>query len=145
MSEGYHNVNPFLFVEGAAKLIDFLADVFGAVETERMVQADGSVGHAEVRVGDSVIMISEASDRFPQGRSAAYVFVDDVDLVFQRALAAGAQSVSEPSDKFYGNREAGVSDAFGNIWWIATALEQLTASELQRRWEEIQQSQAPSA
>ncbi|MBO0729570.1 MAG: VOC family protein, partial [Acidimicrobiaceae bacterium] len=112
---------------------------------ERITKPDGSVGHAEVRIGDSVIMLSEATDRFPQGRSAAYVYVDDVDAVFQRALAAGAQSLSEPSDKFYGNREAGVSDAFGNIWWIATAFEQVAPSELQQRFDELQQSQATSA
>lgn len=134
---GYHNVNPFIFVDGVERLIDFLVEAFAGEETERMTRPNGSVGHAEVRIGDSVVMVSDATEEFPARSSAHYLFVEDVDTTYNRALSAGAGGLREPTDQFYGNREAGVVDAFGNIWWLATVIEDVTPDEMQRRWQQV--------
>ncbi|HZT67924.1 MAG TPA: VOC family protein [Acidimicrobiales bacterium] len=132
---GYHNVNPFVIVEGAQQMMGFLGDVFGAVECERITRGDGTIGNAELAVGDSVVMVTDATGALPARPSAFYVFVPDVDDAFARAVAAGGQPRTEPTDQFYGNREAGVVDRWGNIWWIATPIEEVPASELQARYE----------
>jgi PhnB protein len=131
----YASVNAFVIVDGAAELIAFLSEVFDGVETERISLHDGRIGHAEVRVGKSIVMLTDASERFPARTCALYVYVDDVDDTYRRALAAAASSIAEPENKFYGNREAGVIDPFGNLWWIATLKEEVDADELQRRWQ----------
>jgi PhnB protein len=137
MSEiGYHSVNPFVVVAGAEGLIGWLTDVLGGEETERITRHDGSVGHAEVLVGDSIVMVSDAGESFPPRACAHYAFVDDVDAVYARALSAGSRRLLEPADQFYGNREAGVVDPFGNIWWLATVIEHVPAEELQQRYED---------
>jgi PhnB protein len=137
-AEGYHSVNPFLFVDGAEELIAFLGTAFGGVETERLARSDGRIGHAEVRIGDSVVTVSEASETFPARPCAHYVFVDDVNAIYERALAADASGLREPTDQFYGNREAGVVDPWGNVWWIATVIEAVDDDEIQRRWKAAQ-------
>lgn len=132
---GYHSLNPFLIVDGADSMIGFLSEVFGGEERERITRPDGTIGHAEVSVGDSVVMITDANDSLPSRPSAHYVYVDDVDETFAKALAHGAVARSEPADQFYGNREGGVVDPWGNIWWIATVLEEVPPDELQARYE----------
>lgn len=132
--DGYHNVNPFIFVDGGENLIGFLAEAFAAEETERITRSDGRIGHAEVRIGDSVVMVSDATEELPARPCAHYLFVEDVDASYQRALIAGGTSLREPTDQLYGNREAGVVDTFDNIWWLATVIEDVAPAELQRRW-----------
>lgn len=132
---GSHSVNPFVVVDGAADLMAFLGEVFGARETERITRQDGTVGHAEVAIGDSIVMLSDATEALPPRPAAFYVYLDDVDGAYQRALAAGAGPRSAPADQFYGNREAGVVDPWGNIWWIATVVEHVPVDELQTRYE----------
>lgn len=134
--DGYHNVNPFIFVDGAEGLVGFLVETFAAEETERITRPDGRIGHAEVRIGDSIVMVSDASEMFPARPCAHYLFVEDVSASYQRALTTGATSLREPTDQFYGNREAGVVDAFDNIWWLATVIEEVAPDELQRRWQQ---------
>ena len=131
----YHRVNPFLVVDDAAGLISYLTQVFEATEVERIVRPDGSIGHGEMCIGDSVIMISHSTPTFPARPSYHYAYVDDVDAAYQRALAAGSMSISEPQNKFYGNRECGVCDPFGNVWWIATLIEHVPADQLQSRFD----------
>lgn len=131
--EGYHTVTPYLTVEGAGKLIDFLKQAFEAQETERMMRPDGTIGHAEVRVGDSVIMLSEAGAEWKARPGAIHLYVDDADAAYRRALQVGAASLMEPADQFYGDRMAGVNDPFGNIWWLATHVEDVPAEEMHRR------------
>jgi len=133
--EGYHTITPYVAVQGADKLIDFLKQIFAATEIERMMQADGTVKHAEVRIGDSVMMISEARGECKPMPAAFYLYMSDVDAVYQRALAAGATSLMEPTNTFYGNRESGVTDQFGNYWWIATHIEEVSPEEMQKRFE----------
>jgi PhnB protein len=128
----YHSVTPYLMVDGVAALIDFLKEAFDAVETERLPGPDGTVGHAEVRIGDSVVMMGGGSHFGPMP-AAIYLYVKDVDDTFNRALEAGATSLMEPADQFYGDRSGGVKDAFGNMWFLATRKEDVSPEELIRR------------
>jgi PhnB protein len=140
--EGFHTVTPYLMVPGAADLLKFLEQVFDAEVTERMMRPDGAIMHAEIRVGDSMVMIGEVAAGHQPRPGAFYLFVEDVDAVDARALRAGATSLTEPQDRYYGNREAGVRDAFGIDWWLATRLEELSQAELAKRHEEAMAQRA---
>lgn len=131
--EGYHSVTPYLVVQDAAKLIDFLKDAFGGEERERLPRPDGGVGHAEVKIGDSIVMMGDASPEFGPMPTMIYLYVNDADAVYNRAVRAGAASLEEPSDQFYGDRRAGVKDQFGNLWYIATHTEDVPPEEMGRR------------
>jgi PhnB protein len=133
--DGYHTVTPYLTVQGVPKLIDFLKQAFEAREIECMAQPDGTVRHAEVRIGDSVVMMGEARGEQAPMPSAMYLYVNDTDAVYKRALRAGATSLREPADQFYGDRSAGVKDPSGNYWWIATHQEDVPPEELKKRAE----------
>jgi PhnB protein len=131
--EGYHSVQPYLIVKDATGLMDFMKAAFGATERMRMGPPDGGVMHAEMDVGDSVIMLSDATPQFGPMPATMVVYVDDCDRVYKQALAAGASSEREPADQFYGDRTAGVNDAFGNKWWIHTHIENVPPDEMERR------------
>ena len=131
--EGYQAVIPYLVVDGAEKVIEFLKQTFHAKELLRMAGPDGKIGHTEVRIGDCVVMISDAQGPWKPMPAMIYVYTEDVDAAYQRALAAGATSVREPQDQFYGDRSAGVTDACGNQWWIGTHIENMSNEELLRR------------
>ena len=118
-SADYSTVVPYLTVRGVPDLITFLGAAFGAKERMRMLREDGSVAHAEVQMGDSVVMMGEPANDADRMPAALYLSVDDVDAVYARALQAGATSLREPADQAYGDRSAGVKDASGNIWWLA--------------------------
>ncbi len=128
--EGYHTITPLLRVNGASKLIDFLKQAFEAKEISRYNQKDGSVMHAEVKIGDSIIMLSDSTSKWKPITCALYVYVDDTNKRYQRALDCGAASLSEPKDEFYGDRCAAVIDHFGNQWWIATHKENESKEEI---------------
>ena len=130
---GYHCVSPYLTVTGVAKLIEFLQAVFDATVVERMTRPDGSMGHCEVRIGDSIVMMGEPPDPSKVRPSNLYVYVPDVDATYRRALEHGARSEREPTDQFYGDRSGGFIDASGNTWWIATHKEDVSPDEIQRR------------
>lgn len=131
--EGYNSVTPYLIVEGAGKLIDFLKQVFGAEEIERFATPDGKVGHAEVRIGNSMIMLGDAGGQWAATSTALYLYLNDVDAAYKSAIDAGATSLEEPADQFYGDRNAKVKDLFGNTWIIATHVEDVTPEELKAR------------
>ncbi len=139
---GYHSVTPFLVVQGAAKVIDFVRQAFDAELVERIDGPGGAVMHAEVTIGDSRVMISDASAEFGPTPGTLYVYVPDADATYRKALQAGAQSLREPSDQFYGDRNAGVRDGAGNMWWIATHKEDVSAEELKRRMSAMRTSAA---
>jgi len=121
--EGFHTVTPYLMVREAAKLIDFVKEAFAATELFRGTGSAGGI-HAEVRIGDSMVMIGGAGTWNGEPMPAAiYLYMDDVDAVYKRALQAGAASLSEPADQPYGDRIAGVKDPFGDVWYIATHIE----------------------
>jgi PhnB protein len=131
--EGLHNVTPYLVVEDANRLIEFLKDAFSAQERERHLRPDGTVMHAEVKIGDSVIMLGDANEQWKPRPVSLYVYVPDTNTTYRRALEIGATSLMEPADQFYGDRNAGVTDPFGNIWWIGTHIEDVSREELERR------------
>jgi len=131
--EGYHTVTPYLVVEGVPKLIDFMKQAFGAEEIFRSAMPDGSIMHADVKIGDSHIMLGEACDQHKPMPSMIHLYVTDADVVYKQALAAGGTSVMEISDQFYGDRSGGVKDSSGNLWWISTHKEDLSADEIAKR------------
>jgi PhnB protein len=139
--EGYHTVAPYLAVDDAAQAIDHYQKAFGAKERVRMHSPDGKIGHAELEIGDSVVMLS---DPFPQfatrppkelgGTSASvFLYVEDVDAVVKQAVDAGATITMEVADQFWGDRLGSLTDPFGHSWLIATHVEDLTAEEIDER------------
>jgi PhnB protein len=150
--EGYHTLTPYLSVENAAEAIDFYQQAFGAQEHFRMPGPNDTVAHAELKIGDSVVMLS---DPFPQssvrppkevgGTSASlFMYVEDVDAVFKQAVDAGATSTMEPADQFWGDRFGTVTDPFGHVWSIATHIEDLTPEEIAERSKEAMAAMSSS-
>jgi uncharacterized glyoxalase superfamily protein PhnB len=131
--EGYHTITPYLIVKGAAEFIEFTKQAFAAQEKERFPTPDGKVIHAEVKIGDSIMMLSDSSAEFEPTRSSIHLYVDDVDATYKRAMELGGESLREPGDQFYGDRSAGVKDRFGNQWWLATHVEDVSPDEMQKR------------
>lgn len=133
--EGYHMVTPWLIVKNAANLINFLKEAFEAEETEgsRFYNEDGTIGHAEVRIGDSVVMMFDAKEAWPPTPSFLRLYVEDGDDVYQRALQAGAASVTEMTELFFGDRVGRVRDPWGNIWWLQERIEDVAPDEMARR------------
>lgn len=139
--EGYHTATPYLIVNGAANAIEFYKKAFGAKELFRMVQPDGKIGHAEIRIGDSAIMladeVSERGYRSPQSLGGSpvsiHLYVEDVDAVFNQAVAAGAKVQRPVQDQFYGDRAGGVVDPFGHVWHLSTHKEDVAPEELKKR------------
>jgi len=140
--DGYHTVTPYLVVQGAGKLIDFLKRAFDAQETFRMARPDGTVGHAEVRIGDSVVMMADACHEWQPMPGTIHLYVNDVDATYRRALEAGAISLRELADQFYGDRSAGVKDLVGNHWFVATHKEDISPEEMEKRAEAYMQQQS---
>jgi len=131
--EGYQSVIPYLVVDGAADLIEFLKTVFHAQEMMRMPAPGGKVGHTELRIGDCVVMLADAREQWKPMQAMIYVYTEDCDAAYQRAIQAGAASVREPRTEFYGDRSAGVTDRWGNQWWIGTHVEDVSEEEMKRR------------
>jgi len=139
--EGYHTVTPYLAVDRAAEAIEYYKKAFGAKERGRMEAPDGTIGHAELEIGDSLVMLSDpfpqATTRTPKelgGTSASvFMYVEDVDAVVKQAVEAGATVTMEVEDQFWGDRFGTVSDPFGHLWSIATHVEDLTPEEIAER------------
>ncbi|HKD78382.1 MAG TPA: VOC family protein [Candidatus Angelobacter sp.] len=139
--DGYHHVTPYLSIKGAAAAIDFYKKAFGAVEVMRMPQPDGRVGHAELKFGESYVMLA---DEFPEmnvvgpktlGNTSVglLLYVDDVEKTIERAVALGAKILKPVQDQFYGDRNATLEDPFGHKWTVAVHLEDVTPEEMERR------------
>jgi PhnB protein len=139
--DGYPRVSPYLCVNGANAALDFYRSVFGATERMRMPAPDGKIGHAELQIGDSVIMLSdeypEMGLRSPRAIGGSpvtiSVYVEDVDAVFNRAVAAGAKSLRAVENQFYGDRSGQFEDPFGHRWSVATHVEDVSPDEMARR------------
>ena len=140
--DGYHTVTPYLVVQGAAKVLDFLKGAFEAKELFRMPQSDGTIMHAEVKIGDSIVMMGEACGQHKPMPCSLYLHVTDADAVYKRALQAGATSTMEPADQFWGDRTAEVKDPAGNHWMIGTHKEDVPPEELRKRAEALQKQHA---
>ncbi len=120
---GYNSVSPYLIVNGAGTTIDFLVNVFGAVELRRITRQNGDVMHAEVRIDDSIVMLADAAEGWPSVSANIHVYVSDVDTTYRRALDAGAISVQEPVQQDDEDKRGGVKDSGGTTWWIATKID----------------------
>lgn len=135
---GYHSVTPYLVVRGAAQALDFYARAFGAVEVLRLPMG-GLIGHAEIRIGDSIVMLADEMEGYagPQtiGGSpvSLMIYTKDVDAMFARAIAAGAREVRPVANQFYGDRTGVLADPFGHVWSIATHVEDVSDAEIARR------------
>ncbi len=144
--QGYHSITPYLIVRGVPKLLDFLQRAFGAELTHPpSLRPDGSVMHAEIKIGDSLVMMGEPTGSIPANPGSLYLYVEDVDATYRRALNAGAISTAEPMDHFYGDRSGGIKDPSGNQWWIATHKEDVAPAELARRQQAFLAQQASAA
>lgn len=135
MSDKYPTVTPYLVIQGAAQAIDFYEKAFGAKETLRMDTPDGRVAHADIVIGDSHVMLADAPPNGPAhgAASSTFLYVDDVDALFQRALRAGATETASVQDMFWGDRYGRLADPFGHEWQIATHKEDVSPDEMKRR------------
>jgi len=121
--DNYNTVSPYLIVEDADRTIEFLKNVFGAIELRRFPDAAGKIMHAEVRIDDTVVMLADGAEGWPPIPSYVHIYVNDVDTIYKRALDTGAVSVQEPVKKDDEDKRGGVKDAGGTTWWIATKVE----------------------
>ena len=132
--DGHHAITPYLVVNGVKDLLIFLKQAFSATEVvSPMYRPDGSIQHAEVRIGDSMLMMGEPMSGTDQIPAMLHLYVEDVDATYNSAMNAGAESLMVPINQFYGDRMSGVKDHFGNRWYIATHIEDVTPEELHRR------------
>lgn len=146
--QGFHSITPYLVVRGAAKAIEFYQTAFGATEVMRLEMQPGVIGHAEILIGDSHVMLSEEFPnmgfRSPESLGGTAVslliYVADADELFDRALMAGAKLVRPLVDQFYGDRSGMLADPFGHTWNIATHIEDVTPEEMSRRMAEFMKS-----
>jgi uncharacterized glyoxalase superfamily protein PhnB len=137
--DGYSSITPYLTVNGADKLVDFVKAAFDAEEMVRMPGPDGAIAHAEVKIGDSIVMLGEAGMAGEPMPATIYLYVTDTDATYKRAIDAGATSLEEPADQFYGDRRAAVIDPVGDHWFIATHVKDPTPEEMESAMQAQQQ------
>ena len=143
--DGYHSVTPYLSIKGAADAIEFYKKAFDAVELFRLDMPGGEIGHAEIKIGNSRIMIADSCDDVsfgdPKTLGAStvglYLYINDVDAMYSQAVAAGAKTVQPVEDQFYGDRIGTIEDPYGHRWFLATHKEELSPEELNKRAEEV--------
>jgi PhnB protein len=147
---GYHTVTPYLIVKGAAEAIEFYKQAFGAILHLCLAQPGGKIGHAEIRIGDSIIMLADEvpemgylSPHSTGGKSPVglALYVEDVDARFRQAIAAGGKETRPVQDQFYGDRSGTLTDPFGHVWTIATHIEDVPQDEIERRFAAMMQQQ----
>jgi PhnB protein len=131
--EGYGTVTPFIITKSSPRLLEFVKAAFGGEELFRVQGEDGAIGHAEARIGTSIIMMFDAKKGWPASPAFLRLYLEDCDAVYRQALAAGATSVTEPTTLHWGDRVARVRDPEGHLWWLMTRLEELDAAEIERR------------
>lgn len=139
--EGYHSVTPYLIIKGAAAAIEYYKKSFGATELFRMPTPDGKIGHAELKIGDSPIMLSDEHPDLghvgPQTLGGTpvgiMIYVDDVDTIYKRAISGGGQEIKPLQDQFYGDRSGTLKDPFGHMWTVATHVEDVAPEEMEKR------------
>lgn len=139
--EGYHTLTPILVVNGAQAMIEFMKKAFDAKVISLHGMPDGTVMHAEIQIGDSMLMMSDATGRYPATKVMLSMYLPNVDEIYKKALAAGGTSLREPTLEFYGDRSCGVLDMAGNQWWIATHVEDVAPEEMKRREAEFLKQQ----
>ncbi|HET9367732.1 MAG TPA: VOC family protein [Candidatus Udaeobacter sp.] len=135
--DGFHAITPYLFTQGAARLIEFISAAFDGELRSRETRPDGAIMHATMQVGDSMLMLADATQPFGPMPASIYLYVHDSDAVYHSALNAGGVSVFPIMTLPSGERYGGVKDPCGNIWWVATHVEDVPPDEQQRRWKEF--------
>ncbi len=148
--KGYNSISPYLVVKGAAQAIEFYKKVFGATEVVRMEQPGGKVGHAELQIGDSRVMLAEENPKMGQGHMSAsgigsspvslYLYIPDVDRVIERAVDNGANVLKPVQDQFYGDRSGFIQDPFGHLWGLATHIEDVAPKDMKERAQKAMQA-----
>ena len=148
--EGYNSITAYLIIKGAAQAIEYYKRIFGATEVFRMDQPDGKVGHAELKIGDSRIMLADENPNMGLGHASAasiggspvslYLYIPDVDRVVESAVAAGAKILKPVQDEFYGDRSGFIQDPFGHLWGVATHIEDVAPHELEERAKKARQA-----
>lgn len=143
----YHTITPYLIIKGAAHAIDYYKKVFGAAELVRMNGPDGKVGHAELKIGDSIVMLADENPSLGQGHTSAttlgstpvslYIYLPDVDQVMERAKAEGGKVLKPIENQFYGDRNGFLQDPFGHIWCVATHVEDVSPKEMEERMKRV--------
>ncbi|NOT73989.1 MAG: VOC family protein [Cyclobacteriaceae bacterium] len=136
--KGFHTVTPFLVINDAPKVIEFIKKAFDGTEDFKLMTDDNQVMHCSMRIGDSNIMIADAMDSMPEQRAMLFLYVDDVDRVYKKAIAAKGESVRDVRNEFYGDRAGAVKDPSGLTWWIATHVEDVSDEELRKRSKEAE-------
>lgn len=131
--DGYHTITPYLIVEDADRLVEFIEQVFDGKLIFKMETDKGRISHGEMKIGDSMLMLSEAAGEWKATQTMLYLYVNDVDAIHKKALAIGATQIKEPEDQFYGDRSSMVQDSFGNCWGIATHIEDVSEAEMEQR------------
>ncbi len=131
--EGYHSVTPWVITRDTGRFIAFVTEAFGAIELARVVDEHGVIGHAEVRIGDLVVMGFDARPEWSDTPAFLRLYVDDADATYRRALEAGATSVTEVTHLYWGDRVGRIRDPLGNVWWIQARVEEVDDAEMGRR------------
>lgn len=139
--DGFHSVTPFFMSKDVDGLIKFLKQALDAEVTHSIQQKDGKTWHAQVKIGNSMILIGDSMGKDAPPMNI-YIYTEDADAMYKKAMAAGGQSVLEPADQFYGDRNGGVKDKFGNTWWIATHIEDVSDKEMKERAREFEKKMA---
>ena len=132
--DGFHAITPYLFAQGASQLIEFISAAFSGKVTFRKARPDGAIIHAEMRIGDSMLMVADSTEQFAPTTTSIYLYVTDCDAVYHSALRAGGVSVFPIMTLPSGERYGGVKDPCGNVWWVATHVEDVSPAEEERRW-----------
>ncbi|HEY8750638.1 MAG TPA: VOC family protein [Tepidisphaeraceae bacterium] len=134
---GFHTITPYMMVKDGVRLIAFLKKALGAEVRHLSMGPDGLVMHATLQIGDSMLMMTDARKDWPAQPTGVYLYVADVDAWYRRAMGAGAESINEPRNEFYGDRMGGIKDPSGNMWWIASHVEDVSDEEMKRRQEKM--------
>jgi len=148
--DGYHTVTPYIYIDGAAAAIEFYKKAFGATEVMRMPNPDGKIGHAEIKIGDSYVMLADQNEQWKAYGPKHYggvpgnlmVYVEDVDSVFKKAVDAGATVERSVADQFYGDRNGSVIDPFGHHWYIATHIRDVSPEEMKEAMQSMADASA---
>jgi uncharacterized glyoxalase superfamily protein PhnB len=135
--EGFHAITPYLFVQGASRFIEFISAAFQGELISQQKRPDGTIMHATMRIGDSMLMLADATGEFGPMPASIYLYVADCDAVYHRALRSGGVSVFPMMTLPSGERYGGIKDTVGNIWWVATHVEDVPPDEEERRWKEF--------
>jgi len=148
--KGYNSITPYLVIKGASQAIDYYKKVLGATEVFRMDTPDGKVAHAELKIGDSHVMLADENPKMGQGHTSAasigtspvslYLYIPDVDRIVERAVTAGAKVLKPVQDQFYGDRSGFIQDPFGHLWGIATHVEDVAPQEMAERAKKAMQA-----